>query len=63
MCQGPEVDKTWVQLRNCKEGVALGWSISEKVVGTEAGEAAGKREVKSQVQWEECGEFCHVPST
>lgn len=60
ICQGPEVDKSWVPLRNYKEGKAFGWNMSEKVVETEAGEAE-KGKVKSQVQWEESGEFCLVP--
>lgn len=43
------------------KGGCCSWVEREKVVETEAGEAAGKGEVKSQVQWEESGEFCHVP--
>lgn len=33
--------KSWVCLRNCKEGGALRWSINGKVVETEAGGVTG----------------------
>lgn len=48
MCQGPEVDKIWVPLRNSKEGMALRWTVSEKVVETEAGEAAAEGELNTK---------------
>lgn len=40
--QSPEVGKSWVFLRNWKEGVALGWSMRGKVEVTEARQVAGR---------------------